>query len=195
MAEESTPPTGSDDSLAASTTDHATTACSLFLDLPGELRNRIYRYALVTPERILLRGENKKQPALLRVSRQVRKEAIKIYYDENEFAYHFVDLAGAPGECCYEIVRRYRSEGRNNFVVVMRGGGTWKNLLAWVKARYEYRHLPCCWVGSQSTPTRTRVAHAAFDIATEMRSQPWTNIEAVLEAFHRGVAAENPAWV
>lgn len=195
VAEETSPPAGGESGTEGSSTDDPTTARSLLLELPGELRNRIYRYALVAQERIeLLTSENKKQPALLGVSRQVRRETIKIYYDENSFGYNVVDLAGAPGEPFFELVRRYRSEGRKNFMTHRRGGRNWSNLLAWVKARFECQHFPPALAGSQSNHAGHRVVHAAFDIAREMRSQPWSNVEAVLEAFHRGVKAADPAW-
>lgn len=60
------------------------------LDLPAELRNQIYHYVVVDPERISidlsnLDGPNTKQPALTKVCRQVRAEAITIYYLDNKF--------------------------------------------------------------------------------------------------------------
>ena len=65
------------------------------LGIPGELRNKIYRYALVEPEKIRLGQchccylgleQPFHRPGLLRTSRQLRDEAEDIYYKENTFS-------------------------------------------------------------------------------------------------------------
>lgn len=54
--------------------------------LPGELRNDIWRHALVAPECIDVATKTKlDEPALLAVCKQIRKECIQIYYAENTF--------------------------------------------------------------------------------------------------------------
>ncbi|OCK82654.1 hypothetical protein K432DRAFT_380266 [Lepidopterella palustris CBS 459.81] len=63
-----------------------------FMDLSGELRNQIYREALLSVDPIKV-GQPRScnpvhrggLPSLLRVSSQIRKEAISIYYGENTF--------------------------------------------------------------------------------------------------------------
>lgn len=56
------------------------------LELPAELRNQIYRYALVSNGAIRIRRqEYKSHTALLKVCSQIRKEAIKIFFTENRF--------------------------------------------------------------------------------------------------------------
>ncbi|EMC96951.1 hypothetical protein BAUCODRAFT_48719, partial [Baudoinia panamericana UAMH 10762] len=56
------------------------------LNLPGELRNYIYRLALVEDDHIKISKNSKPlQPGILQVSRQCRKEASDIYYQENIF--------------------------------------------------------------------------------------------------------------
>ena len=60
---------------------------SRLLSLPPEIRNTIYRYALVQRE-ISIRAPafaTAEQPAVLQVNHQIRTEAIDIYYYENEF--------------------------------------------------------------------------------------------------------------
>lgn len=88
--------------------DHAKTikpAKLSFLDLPGELRNKIYRSALITGETwymwhfrdeedtrwSCLAGGHLVQPkhaALLRTSKQVYHETLAIFYEENKFHYN-----------------------------------------------------------------------------------------------------------
>ncbi|KAK5168799.1 uncharacterized protein LTR77_006108 [Saxophila tyrrhenica] len=54
-----------------------------FMDLPPELRNRIYGFA--THNEVPLRLRALKPPAITRVSRQVRSESIPVYFDVNTF--------------------------------------------------------------------------------------------------------------
>jgi len=58
-----------------------------FLDLPGEIRNHIYRLALVQQEAI--NGRRTKVPtiAVLRVCKRIRDEASSILYSENTFTF------------------------------------------------------------------------------------------------------------
>lgn len=64
-----------------------------FLDLPAELRNRIYSSDLIKHRQIIpTNRSDHQQPALTRTCRQIRKEALPIYYGSNTFA--------LP-RCCY----------------------------------------------------------------------------------------------
>ncbi|POS78334.1 hypothetical protein DHEL01_v203264 [Diaporthe helianthi] len=57
-----------------------------FLSLPAEIRNKIYQYSLVErPSRAALRIKGLAQPPLTRTNRQVRSEALPIYYGNNRF--------------------------------------------------------------------------------------------------------------
>lgn len=79
----------------------ATTPRVGFMDLSGELRNQIYRDVLHFEDAIVI-GQNGQSgyrsawrgnvsrantPSLLKISSQIRKEAISIYYGENTFLY------------------------------------------------------------------------------------------------------------
>lgn len=59
------------------------------LGLPAELRDQIYRYALISNEAISLdnrRGRAHIELSLLAVSHQFRSETVKMFYSENTFA-------------------------------------------------------------------------------------------------------------
>ena len=73
-----------------STTAHSTSStstCCRLLELPAELRNRIYREVLITGGCIDVTRESISQPPLLRACRQIRAEAKSIYYLENRTFY------------------------------------------------------------------------------------------------------------
>ena len=59
---------------------------SRLTSLPAELRNRIYRLALINDKPLNITSKKTNQePALLATNRQIRAEALKIYYAENIF--------------------------------------------------------------------------------------------------------------
>jgi hypothetical protein len=61
-----------------------------FLDLPPELRNRIYRFA-VQPEDIRKHVKEGSAPALLKVNRQIFSEFIGLYYSQESMAIEIYD--------------------------------------------------------------------------------------------------------
>jgi hypothetical protein len=76
--------------------EKATPAPSRLLALPPELRNRIFRYALVSDQTIRVgvqsyssRGRSRRRfgmlPGLINVSKQIRHETQAIFFKENEF--------------------------------------------------------------------------------------------------------------
>ena len=59
---------------------------SIIERLPPELRNRVYRLTLTQTGPIATLGKQRlEEPALLAVNRQIRNEAIALYYHENDF--------------------------------------------------------------------------------------------------------------
>lgn len=77
---------------------------SRLLNLPKELRLTIYTHALTSTTLIIPFSGHKPHPALLRTNKQIRSEAIPIYYKHNRFIarldgespgpIHFAQLAG-----------------------------------------------------------------------------------------------------
>jgi len=68
---------------------------SPLLRLPPELRNAIYSYVLVDPPEVLVTN-HWRPPALLSMSKQVRREALKIYFAENIFRIDMYALIPGP---------------------------------------------------------------------------------------------------
>ena len=69
-----------------------------FLALPGEIRNRIYRFALLSqrPFTVQLQWTRPLDTALLWVNKQVFEEASSIFYAENAFKFSEALFVGAP---------------------------------------------------------------------------------------------------
>lgn len=68
-----------------------------FLSLPGEIRNLIYRHALVSPKTYTVKLQFfPLDTALLRVNKQVYAEASDIFYHENIFWFPQTLFVGGP---------------------------------------------------------------------------------------------------
>ena len=81
--------------MASTTSQHP---CSL-TQLPAELRNKIYRYALVAANKVF-QLTSLRQPALLAACRQIRSEATPIFFAENTFDLHVrVGVYGGKPRC------------------------------------------------------------------------------------------------
>ena len=66
---------------------------SSLMKLPAELRNQIYRYAIVQNESInVTRVDTPKEPALLATCKLIRKETLTMFYHENKFHYRVTSI-------------------------------------------------------------------------------------------------------
>ncbi|KAK5714330.1 hypothetical protein LTR17_017186 [Elasticomyces elasticus] len=167
-----------------------------FFDLPPELRNRCYRYALLTADTIQLVGDARMEPALLRASCQLREEGASIYYSENKFLFTIRDMAGAEMMPFRHLQLKFSKVARGVFRFTVASGVNWTNLLAWLKSHHTHRRNTPSWYhrsGDERIHELVIIA-AAFDIVRMMRTENWNRIEALLEVLHRAVAVSNPRW-
>lgn len=69
-----------------------------FLDLPGEIRNKIYLFVLIysRPFTVKLQFGGSNTTALLRTNKQIYNEASSIFYGENTFCFPQSLFVGAP---------------------------------------------------------------------------------------------------
>ena len=65
------------------------------LNLPGELRNRIYEFAVVQESELTITAKGPGQPALLSTCRKIRREAGTLYYGKNVFSLKIERYNGA----------------------------------------------------------------------------------------------------
>ncbi|KAK4610579.1 hypothetical protein CLAFUW4_14140 [Fulvia fulva] len=109
------------------------------LSLPAEMENKIYRYTLTTPEDIEIRSaaDLPVGPGLLRTCRQIRPEAIGIYYHENDFAF---PIQNFNADCYIKFCKssRNRLMSSHIFRIYEARTGSWPNLVRWLKAWWDY---------------------------------------------------------
>jgi len=99
---------------------------SRLLQLPPELRNRIYEHAVF--DNVVMITPSLKQPSLLHSCKQIREEALGIFY-ANEFKLHIQDCdAGLLMAFSVHLKDVGHEDGVMRFSV---GGKNWNNLQQW----------------------------------------------------------------
>lgn len=102
------------------------------LNLPGELRNRIYRYVILDDDEIEVTSKGPGEPALLRTCTEIRQESIGLYYCENEFDLrieHWNGLALLPFMMQYAKYGRSHQTTPCRLYFVFTGDTNWDNMV------------------------------------------------------------------
>lgn len=152
------------------------------LGIPPELRNHIYRYALVQDSGIQVSAQERLQPALLRTCRQTRKEASSIFYEENTFEVNTVDMKP-------QLPLQHWAEtevGAKNpklITINILGVSKWCNLKDWLEQYHSCKIFGLS--DAANTPVRIQCAARAFRIVDKMPGVPWAVVEAVLEEYKK----------
>lgn len=84
-----------------------------FLDLPAELRIRIYSFVLTTHDRIVMRPSYKrttKYPDITKTSHQIREEVLPIFYSSTTFELAFDNSTPSSGKGGTELDPQYREK-------------------------------------------------------------------------------------
>lgn len=175
---------------------------SPLLKLPGELRNRIYRLALLEPQPIGLSPTNFVEPSLLVACHQIRREAATISYGENTFR---VPIPNYDSTMCKLWTAKFRKLRKifkvNVHTVLSRGAAfeepDWENAIEWIQRRHSgavryHLHKPSS-APRHFTPDMM-VLGGMFLIAIEMKGKPWSKVKKVMEEQHRILVAINPKW-
>ncbi|KAK5117159.1 hypothetical protein LTR85_008927 [Meristemomyces frigidus] len=161
--------------------DATTQSTSRLLALPPELRDEIYRFALVE-EKIVVDATRHTTPGVLRTCRQIRKEASPIFYRENAFVVVAMDLR-APVPVQHWFNHRVPDKRRT---IKDRGDMNWVNLKAWLQI---YHEQPYFGFGGKAARDDGDLILYAFNVVDKMRSAPWDMIEGVLEDFRNAAGS------
>lgn len=163
----------------SSTLKISSSTASPLLSLPPELRNRIYRYVLVTRKKIRIKKVSQlpAEPPLLRTCRLVRQEARAIWHCENVF--HF-SIKASDASHFIAWCRRSKLHSEGHHAVRIDNVVNWDNLKAWLEAYYADECGGLRLVGD-SHPSD--VGAHMFNAAVEMfgAGLDWADAEKVLD--------------
>ncbi|KAK5110172.1 hypothetical protein LTR62_006168 [Meristemomyces frigidus] len=116
-----------------------------FLMIASELRNKVYEHAQLSPDPIKA-GQGEAQSALLHIFRQVRREAIKLYYTKQMFLLIVESWDGMAMRPFCKLLQRYGKHRINSFTAELSSVTTVVNLFIlykWLEAYDEDQTLIC----------------------------------------------------
>lgn len=145
------------------------------MGIPGEIRNRIYRFALINDKSVRLDREACAEPALLSASRQIRKEARPIFQKENLFTIHVHDFVAPtkPHWIWYSEVPQER------IYITMCGDPIWNNLCTWLQDYHKGQAKWMDFVAVEDGPMHW-VVNCFFSIVEKLVDVEWETVESVV---------------
>ena len=161
----------------------------------------IYRSALLETRKIRLSTRNAfRQPAFPLVCRQIRQEAIGIYYGENHFVYLICNYD--PVFACRSryLMTRYTPLFAPKVSMQFAGVPNWPNLLKWLEEAYHHRAFNYAKKGGVvpvSKENTTRITlEGAFTTMRHLREggNGWEIIKEVLGVQHRMLVYLDERW-
>lgn len=164
------------------------------LELPAELRNRIYELVLLSPNKINVR-KNFKPPGILAASRQIRSEAWKIFFAQNDFRFIIHSCDGSL------VLKWTDTIGLRNARICLQPQGrpSWANLFHWMSQAYERNlALPRKIVtpsGAHKEKTAAVITAVQNIVAKAVKKKkPWEEVEFALQNIHFAISALDDRW-
>ena len=158
------------------------------LSIPHELRNRIYNEVLVSDNAIVISKRARTpyyQPALLRTCRQIRSEAISLFYSLNQFPATLESYDGCTLIPFYQMLLRYRAETADDnysiYIDAERDQIHVPDLDAWLKAYHaDPVSVPRLTNSFAPYPTPIKWAKEAFRIVEQSGDSQWAEVHMTL---------------
>ncbi len=183
------------------------------MNLPAELRLKIYEYTLSTSTTIEITQDIRK-PALLHTCRLIRHEALEIWYAHNTFQLTVTDCDGSLFRAFFEMMKRdhiniqdptsrkaaaasaTRPASKPFLGIPTKfTGKSWPNLLAWCEIAWKEN---CCYVleyDGRASSTFT-VVHSALDLAQRCSgTMRWEQCLGLLDALRRVAGKVDRKWL
>ena len=166
-----------------------------FLDLPPEIRNRVYELALFDGNGAVAIDATWRPPPLLSTCKQIRNETLCMVYTCNEFAFTITNCNVSVLAAFEKHVKSLPKELRRRvrYAIRLSGRGRdWENLMAWC------RHV---WKGEVGTlPKRDNptnlwtVVYGATTIARHTQGS-WKACKLQLDAFRAVAGKLDDRWL
>lgn len=178
----------------------AQTRCA-FLELPAELRNRIYRLTLLSNDRIEIRTPSLQEPGVLAACRQIRTEAESIFHVENRFQIYFRDYE--PTNLVFWAAKQRAVKARHNVKLEMQfyetddSAPNWANLMKLLRLSHAGVILPDqkpTSALSDDFPMRAHQFAALMGMVKELTAMPWSTVERILLLQQRVMISTNDGW-
>ena len=161
----------------------------------------IYKYALSEEDGSVTVTDDLKPPVLFSINRQIRFEAIHIWFCEiNVF---IIEIRDCDAKLLRKFLRLYWSAtvdldfgirlGEMDLGMSFRGKRNWANLLDW--CRGVWKGELCDYPALDEGGRTQAVVTAATQMATQHKGRSWDECEAALETLRRVVGKFEPKWL
>ncbi|KAK5171096.1 uncharacterized protein LTR77_004240 [Saxophila tyrrhenica] len=173
------------------------THCPL-LELPPELRNSIWEYAVTEQAKLPLDGGIPELPLLL-ACKQIREEAWPIFYLQNKFTVRDTDynsdIYTHTTKRSRELKRRYKI--RFQYKTIGTRMPNWPNLMTRLH-RYHEGLVSHHFIKPSRVPKSESVTNGLlgvmFKTVENSKSRSWAQVEMLLEEYHRVLVRIDARW-
>lgn len=141
--------------------------------------------------------DNYQQPSLLRTCSQIRSEASSIYYVESAFELMIQKFDSTPATSWFQHSHGY-SQKMSTVWDGIDEGGTWSNLLNWLRRKHEGKvegleiREDASLLERQDTCGQVSLL---FDQLEILKGMPWDTVRRVLEKHREAIVVRGGAEV
>lgn len=173
------------------------------LQLPPELRNQVYRHAIINPQAIAVSSSGFEVPALFTTCKQFRNETIALFYTENTFAvavkdYDFSLLAKWENniDTIFNSEREIADSVAEQVELVGTEDPNWSNLLCWMRKMHEgtVKYRAAAPSAFRDANLNEVVIGVMFAMTLRMEARRWSEVEQMLDDFRLILAKIDPRW-
>ena len=152
---------------------------------------KIYREVLIEPNAILTSPASTAppiEPPLLWTCRQIRKEALSIYYEENNFTW---DIEDNNASLYIQWCRAQPSRAKVEANFLLEDSQNWPNLMKWVDACGQGE----CRRPEEEPEELELAAIHVLDVAVSMAGAvSWEKMQTLLSKMRNALACEHWEW-
>lgn len=174
----------------------------MLLSLPGELRNRFYRYAMLDQSPIRVTATGHARSNLLRTCKQIHNEANAIFYYENKFT---IDIPDHNSDAVLTWGQKRQSMGLKGRIpatpFASSAGPNWGNFMVCMRRLHAKAFLCFDMAGPETVIERykapklwTLIAAGIVATVKRLRHLPWMEVEAIVKAQRPVLAAADARW-
>lgn len=180
--------------------NHGVVVKSPLLKLPQELRDMIYRFALLSNDRVRISKSNGiPEPGLLFVNKAVRSETIPIFYQGNQFTCEVLNYDDTAIRMA--IRKADCTMARHSLQIATVGGWkvafrvtqrSWKNLVSWLHACQ--RRSSTGFTKHNMDSTEDKLIGALFSRFFDKPVMTMPHLDALLKAMRPVLVALHSDW-
>lgn len=176
----------------------ATSHALPLLNLPGELRNRIYRLSL--PETIDVNTSTFPEPPLLLTCKMIRQEASEIFYNESRIHIYLPSRDSTHYMALISKIPTFKALGVVPITPVIHATGSpdWANFLEYLRRKHAVEPSTFRIAPKANERLARTVAEgelqALCTMVKDLYEVPWLTVQRAVQRFQRTLIACDPRW-